>query len=125
MKENSKWGKKIWSFLRVLIAAYLVTGLLLLLLALILYKWEVSEALMTGGTIVIYIVSCLFAGILIGKSGRKKAFAWGLLAGATYYLILLCIAILIPQQESASAFTIMMNLGVCAGSGMVGAMVFR
>lgn len=120
-----KVGRKVIGFMRVILAAYLVTGVLLLILAFVLYKWQVSEALMTVGTLVIYILSCFVAGLLLGKSGRSRSFAWGLLAGVVYYLILLGISIAMPDNESASGFTIFINAAICAVSGMTGAMAFH
>ncbi len=123
--EKKQIGRKWFGFLRVIIAAFLITGALLLLLAFILYKWEVSETLMTAGTLVIYILSCFVAGLLVGKSGRKRAFLWGALAGTVYYLILLGISLLVTEPEKASAMTILINLAICTASGMTGGMVFR
>ena len=117
--------KKLISFLRVIVAAFIITGALLFLLAFILFKWEVSETLMTAGTLVIYILSCFLAGFLIGKSGRKHGVCWGMLAGATYYLILLLISLFASEPGNASATTIFINLLICTASGMIGAMVFR
>lgn len=125
MSERNQIGRKIFGFLRVMVVAYMITGVLLLLLAFILYKWELSEMVMTAGTLVIYVLSCFFAGVLMGKGGRSRAFAWGMLAGVMYYLILLGIALLVQEQESASATTILINMMICAVSGMTGAMVFR
>lgn len=118
-------GRKIFGFLRVMVVSYIITGVLLLILAYILYKWELSEMLMTIGSLLIYVLSCFFAGLFIGKSGRSRAFAWGMFAGIIYYLILLGIALLIPGEESASATTIFINMLICGASGMTGAMVFK
>ncbi len=117
--------KKLFSFLRVIVAAFVITGALLFLLAFILFKWEVSETLMTAGTLVIYILSCFSAGFLIGKSGREHGALWGMLAGAIYYLILLLISLFVSEPGNASGATIFINLLICTASGMIGAMVFR
>ena len=125
MSEKNQIGRRIFGFLRVMVVAYLITGALLLLLAFILYKWELNETVMTVGTLVIYILSCFFAGMILGKSGRNRSFAWGLLAGIIYYLILLGISLALKEQEKALASTILINMFICGASGMVGAMAFK
>lgn len=125
MFNKNQWIKKMIGFVRVLVAAFVITGALLLLFAFILYKWEVSEMLMTVGTLVIYILSCFLSGLLMGKSGRERAVMWGMLAGVAYYLILVLIALFVAEPKDASGMTMVVNLFICTASGMIGAMVFR
>ena len=53
--------------LKALLAAYIVTGLLLLLLALLLYKLRLSEAVINLGITAIYLLACFLTGFLLGK----------------------------------------------------------
>ena len=115
----------MWGFLRALLVSYLVSTLILLLLAFILYKWGLSETVMTAGTIATYVLSGFVGGILLGKSGRSRAFLWGLLLGTVYYMLLLLAALLLPVKETNAGITILINLGICMLSGMTGAMVAK
>ena len=59
----------------VLFIMFIISALLLLLLALLLYRLELSEAVVKVAVIVIYIITGLTGGILMGKkrSGIKSS----------------------------------------------------
>ena len=54
----------------VLFIMFIISALLLLLLALLLYRLELSEAVVKVAVIVIYIITGLTGGILMGKKIR-------------------------------------------------------
>ena len=53
-------------------AMFIVSGILLLILALLLYKLEPSESVIKVGIVVIYVAAGLFGGILLGKIMKEK-----------------------------------------------------
>lgn len=58
----------------VVFIMFIISALLLLLLALLLYRLELSEAVVKVAVIVIYIITGLTGGILMGKrSGIKSS----------------------------------------------------
>ena len=58
-----------------LVAMYVITGLLLVVLAALLGRVEMSDAAVSIGIIATYIVSCFAGGFLIGKKKKvKKSF---------------------------------------------------
>lgn len=115
----------VLGFFRALLVTDVITLLILILLAFILYKWGLSETLMRISTLFIYIISCMCGGMLLAKGGKKRAFIWGLLLGTAYYLSLLLIAILLPVKPSTIQVSIVLNLAICALAGMTGAMIVR
>lgn len=117
--------RSLWGFLRALLASYLISTLVLMILAFILYKWGLSETIMMAGTIITYVLSGFVGGVFMGKSGRSRAFLWGLLLGAVYYMLLLLAALVLPVQETNSGIAILVNLGICMLAGMTGAMVVK
>ena len=62
-------------------AMFIVSGLLLLLLALLLYKMEPGESVIKIGIVVIYVIAGFLGGLLMGKIMRERKFLWGLAAG--------------------------------------------
>ncbi len=71
---------------------FAVSGALLLLLAFLLYQMELGEEVVKAGIIVIYIISGIAGGFLIGKMRREKKFLWGLCAGVIYFVLLFLIS---------------------------------
>ena len=65
MEKTIRQKMKVTWVLKALMAAYVVTGLLLLLLTLLVYKMEFSEEKVTAGITAIYVLSTLVGGLVI------------------------------------------------------------
>ena len=81
----------------VLFIMFIISALLLLFLALLLYRLELSEAVVKVAVIVIYIITGLTGGILMGKKIRDKKFLWGFVAGTVYFGILFAVSLIIKE----------------------------
>lgn len=119
VKENSRG---IW-ILKSLLASYLVTGLLLLLLSFLLYKLDLDEQKVSMGITVIYVLSTFLGGVIIGKLARVRRFVWGLVLGVLYFGLLLLISLGVYHSLQGSAVNLVTTLVLCAGGGMIGGMV--
>ena len=109
--------------LKALLVSYVVTGLLLLLLTLLLYKFELNEKAVSAGIIAIYVVSTLIGGIIIGKTAKVKRFVWGISLGIIYFAMLLLITLGVYHTLNGNAANLMTTFVLCAGGGMIGGMI--
>ena len=75
---------QIKTILRSLLLAYALSGICLLLLALMVFKLDIGQGIVTVGILVIYVVSCLAGGFLSGKLMRQNKYKWGFLVGLCY-----------------------------------------
>lgn len=85
---------------KVLIAAYLVTMVILLVLAGLLYKLELSEPVVDGGIIAAYVLSCFLGGFLMGKLQKTRKFMWGMIIGLLYYAVLFGVSFCMKQSSA-------------------------
>lgn len=106
-----------------LLAAYMVTGVMLMVLALLLYKFQVSKSIIDIGIIVTYVLACFLAGNLIGRQKKQKRFVWGLLMGILYFLVLMLISAIVNQSVGTMRDSLFTTLILCAGGGMLGGML--
>ena len=108
--------------LKCLLLSYLLTTGLLLLLALMLYRFGLSEKIVSVCIVAIYIIVTFFAGFLTGKREGSRKYLWGLLLGSLYFIVLLIVSLIVNHGMSAAGnfFTVRI---LCAGSGMLGGMV--
>ncbi len=123
MLKKLNLSARITFILKCLLISYLLTTGLLLLLALMLYKFELSEKIVSICIIAIYILVTFFAGFLAGKREGSRKFLWGLLMGSLYFAILAVVSIITNQgigEISGSFITVLM---LCCGSGMLGGMI--
>jgi len=60
--QNEVW---IMWILKSLLAAYVVTGILLMILAMALYKFELTEEAVTAGITAVYLLSTFAGGLVV------------------------------------------------------------
>lgn len=106
-----------------LLGSYVITFLGILVLALLLLLFQISEEVVDIGIIVIYIFACLFAGFVIGKRRKEKKFLWGMAAGGCYYILLLLLSLLLNHSLNTTGNDIVTTCFLCLGSGTFGGMI--
>ena len=65
-KTNTRKNKPL-VIISTLLIMYVITGLALLALALLLFKMQLSENIVSISIMVIYIISCLIGGLVAGS----------------------------------------------------------
>ncbi len=123
MLKKLNLSARITFILKCLLISYLLTTGLLLLLALMLYKFELSEKIVSICIIGIYILVTFLAGFLAGKREGSRKFLWGLLMGALYFAILAVVSIVTSQGIGEISGNFVTVLILCCGSGMLGGMI--
>ena len=109
--------------LRSLLVSYLVTGGCLLLLALLLYRFQLSESIVSIAIIVIYIVSTFLAGYITGKKMGTRKFLWGFGIGVAYFLIMIIVSLIVNHSIQDVSANLLTTFLICAGAGMLGGML--
>ncbi len=123
MLKKLNLSSRITFILKCLLISYLLTTGLLLLLSLMLYRFGLSEKIVSICIIGIYIIVTFLAGFLAGKREGNRKFLWGLLMGGLYFTILIVVSLIINhgiKDISVNFFTVLM---LCCGSGMLGGMI--
>lgn len=113
----------ITRILKSLLCAYLVTGALLVLLAFLMYKFNLDEGKTTIGIIMIYVLANLVGGFIIGKCAESRKFLWGLASGILYFALLLLISLAFYHSLQNAGANILTTFLLCAGGGMLGGML--
>lgn len=109
--------------LRSLLISYLLTGILLLFTALLLYLWEPEKSLVYVGILVIYTLCCFLGGLLAGRSGKNRRFLWGAAVGALYYALLLLASCTLGGGIQSGTAELLSVLALCLGGGTLGGML--
>lgn len=123
MEQTIGNRQKIKGIAKGLAAAYLISGVMLLILALLLYKLHFDNSKITIGVILIYVFSCFIGGFVTGKKIHTQKFLWGLLLGILYFLLLLVISGISKSGIRVNAKEVITTLLICVGSGMAGGML--
>ena len=116
-------GEKLMWMLKSLLASYIVTGLLLLGLTFLVYKFELDEQLVVGGIVAIYVISTFLGGFIIGKLTRIRKFVWGMALGVIYFALLLLISYGVYREFNTNGLNVITTILLCVGGGMLGGML--
>ena len=122
MENMQKNIKVIW-WIKSLLASYIVTGILLLVLTFFMYKFELNEKIVSAAIVGIYVVSTLIGGMIIGKLTTSKRYLWGMVLGIIYFVLLLLITLGVYRTLNGDSVSIVTSLILCAGGGMTGGMI--
>ncbi len=121
-KKELYMGKAVF-IIKCMLGAYILTAGLLLLLAFILYRFGLSEKVVSVCIIGIYIAVTFLTGLLAGKKEGRRKFLWGLITGALYFGILVVVSLIVNRGAEDVAGNMLTVFFLCAGSGMLGGMV--
>lgn len=121
-----QWNEKeriAVSIFQGLLLMYIVTAVILLLLALLLYKCDIGKGVVSAGIILSYVLSGLLGGFFLGKKIKVRKFFWGLVAGGTYFLVLTLVSVGLHHGWDLNVSHFILTLILCAASGMAGGMI--
>lgn len=102
---------------------FIISAVLLLLLATLLYKMELTESVVKIGVVVIYVISGIVGGIVVGKIMREQKYLWGLASGICYFAILFLASMVVKGGFDIDMAKVATTFILCAVSGMAGGMV--
>ena len=122
-EKNMKSGEGVIFMLKCLLVSYVLTAGLLLLLALMLYRFGLKENIVNICIIAIYVIVTFLAGMMVGKRVQSKRFLWGFLMGILYFAVLAAVSLAVNRSIQDVANNCVTVFLLCAGSGMLGGMV--
>lgn len=123
MERTETAKPKILSVLKTLILSYVITALMLLLLAFLLYKFHLGEQIVNVGVLAVYVLSCFAGGFYIGKKVGSKKFLWGFLAGVLYFMLLLVLSMVMNKSGLSYSQQLVIAFAACAAGGTMGGMI--
>ncbi len=116
-------GKKFAIVIRGLILSYAVTGLLLLGLAFLVYRFRLGERATDLIIIGIYVLVTFAGGFVTGKRVREQKFLWGFLLGFLYIVIISLLAAAISHAFQVPDTARLSTMALCIGGGLLGGML--
>ncbi len=111
------------SICKVLLVMYILTGICLVVLAALLYKFELSQSVVSIAVIIIYVLMGFVGGFISGKILKNKKFMWGAVVGALYFIILIVVSLIIHKGIENDMMHFATTLVLCIASGTAGGMI--
>lgn len=118
------WGKimkkAVFSIFKSLIIAYIVTGVLLLLAALLMQKIGLNDNQVRLFVILIYGVSNIVSGFIFGKMRKNRRLLNGIIIGVAYFAMLVLISAIINKGFENELGKNIISLVICILGGAIG-----
>ncbi len=122
-KKTNEGEFPVFFLLKTLLFSYIVTGLLLALLAFLLYRAGLGEKAVAIAIIAIYVVASFLGGFVAGKKQKTRKFLWGLVMGVAYFVVLAAVSLAAGEGGLTFGNSFFTTLVLCAGGGMLGGML--
>lgn len=116
-------GKKGLYVIQSLVIAYIVTGILLCILAFIMYQGNAGTKIANLGITITYILASVLAGMLIGNKIGKRKFLWGFFVGMLYFVILTFVSLIFQKNIILFSTERVTALFLCIAGGTLGGML--
>ena len=112
--------KAVFSIFKSLIIAYIVTGVLLLLAALLMQKIGLNDNQVRLFVILIYGVSNIVSGFIFGKMRKNRRLLNGIIIGVAYFAMLVLISAIINKGFENELGKNIISLVICILGGAIG-----
>lgn len=113
---------KFLQILKVAIAALISSIILILIMALLAFKLQLSDSQIVLCVVVIYAIGSFIAGFGLGKLKKEKRLLYGLAAGTTYFALIFIISVMNTGAIDDIAL-LLRNLLICACAGAIGGII--
>lgn len=123
MNQSAEKQSKGTVLVKALFISYVVTGIILLILAFIMYKAEPPNMFISAGVVFAYIFSAFVGGMIVGKKTQEKRFLWGIIAGVFYFSIIFAVSILMNKDIVSQLGSTVTVFITCGFGGMLGGML--
>lgn len=117
MKQN------IIYLLKGLLFSTLIMGLLIVLLAFVMFKGQIGDSVMSALLIVALCLSTFLGAWYFAKHAESRRFLWGLGFGAAFFIIYLVLTISLSPDFSVQLERSLTMLAFALLSGCVGGML--
>lgn len=116
-------GSKIGIVIKGLILSYAVTGVLLAVLAFLVFQFGLAESVTDASITAIYVVVTFLGAFVVGKRVKERKFLWGFLLGLFYIAIISVVAIALGQVFDVTSTASLSTAALCIGGGLLGGML--
>lgn len=103
--------------------SYIVSFILLLAFALVMFYMNVSDKTVGIFVICTYFFSTLFGGVSIAKSVKRRKFLWGIIIGGIYFAIIFLLSMIGNDNVSSAFSSIVIGTTISVLGGMIGGML--
>lgn len=106
-----------------LIAAFIVSAIMTLLLTLFFYKFNMTKDKAQIAVLIVYIISNFVGGFVCGKAAKTKKFLEGLVTGVLFFAILVIVSLVVNKGGISNISNVLLTAVLCCGSAMFGGMI--
>lgn len=114
---------KIGAVLKGVLGAYVITGIILLMLAFSMYRFNPTGEILRIGVVFAYLFSSFIGGFLAGRKVKEKRFLWGITSGFLYFAVIFLVSLVLGRDVFGELGTTITVFIMCTLGGMLGGMI--
>ena len=118
--ERTEEKNQIVALAGGIVVAYAITCIVFIIYAVLLKYSAVSEGNIRLVVTITSLISVIVAGFDAAKGAKKSGWLWGVIAGAIYAVILICIGIFINGDFTLDTSSVVLIVLSIAGGGLGG-----
>ena len=84
-------------------------------------KMDIKEEHLNVFSMIIYFVSTFVMGFISGRVSKEKKYIWGMIAGFSYFVIMIMLSVLI--EDTSERTGVLKALILCLAGGTFGGML--
>ncbi len=115
--------KRVLCFIWATLAAYVTTGVVLLILAYIMFKFDLDESVAQFAVTFVYILSSAVGALVLSKQMKKNKYIYGAVMGLIYVGIIFLVSLLVAGDGSVLADNALSTLLLCLCGGLLGGLI--
>lgn len=123
MVKTAKGSSKALIVVKGLLVSYILSAIMLLILAFLMYKLDPPSGVISIGIILTYIISAFAGGFILGKNAVQKRYLWGIAMGVLYYVIIFLVALILGKDVFGDLGSTISVFFMCILGGMLGGMI--
>lgn len=112
---------KLFSIARTILLSLLLGFAMLCIMALLMWKLQLSAEQLQIGLMASYVLACLFGGFCLGHILPKARILWGIAFGIGYFLLLLLLSVTAAGHSVLFTADTLRILLLCIFGGACGA----
>lgn len=112
--------QKISGVIKSLIIGYLITFVMLLVMAFLMYRFMLNDTLVSAGIIATYAVSCFVGGFVFANALQRRRVLAGAIYAVCYMAVLALLSYVMSKGASPDGIGALKAFIICLVSGVAG-----
>lgn len=111
---------RITGVLKFIVIGYMLTALLLFVLAWFTYKLGLENKAVVWSVVAVYVLATAIGGFLLARREHNRRLIWGVIYGVCYFVVLFIVARIVNLNGDTDVYGLVRTMISCVAGGALG-----